>query len=653
MTEANSASRDEPDGPSMFRRRMAAIMAADVAGYSRLLATGEEDALQLFHQCRNVFDAEVARYGGRIFNTAGDSVMSEFASAVEAVRAAIAIQHALEVVNQPWPADRRVRFRIGVTIGDVIERDGDLLGDGVNIAARLESVAQPGGVCVSRSVHDAVAGKVSASFRSIGPQTLKNIPAPVEAFTVAFSAVADAPAKPTETARRVSRSGRGDPERAARRRRRWARIILIVLAFTVVVPTVRHAKRLLETQLGLKLPAPPKEQAEKAPPPQRAASVQPGAGSPDVAAGARELYQKGRALEAGGDVAGARTAYVETARAGAGFIDPLLRLAALARLQDGPAAARRLFADLAAVSPDPAVQMVYAQQLGLTEQATRLRRLLDATPAFAPAWYALALALNDSRAGHETLTRLRTEHAALDQFLTASRTGALTRFFIDSAVLQEWVEQARRRVAEIDAAFGNRETRPVLSYQASPSHWTVNIALPEDAIAVQYRLGDRGGFSRADLRLSGDGKTARAAAFTMPARAGKTKIYVSYVDTAGLTAGPFVYHFDASEISSERQRSILMTTSGSWLTWATDRDEIYFPYLLTYRCAIRSAHVGFDGAAPDIALPLPTEGCADNAPPPPGAQNSLPAPHDARSVSIKLVLQNGETPPPVTISRDP
>ncbi len=653
MTEASDARSEEPDGPSLFRRRMAVIMAADVAGYSRLLATGEEDALKLFHQCRSVFDAEVARYGGRIFNTAGDSVMSEFASAVEAVRAAIAIQHALQAVNQPWPEDRRVRFRIGVTIGDVIERDGDLLGDGVNIAARLESVARPGGVCVSRIVHDAVTGKVSASFRSIGPQTLKNIPAPVEAFTVAFSGEADQRQASTPDARRPGGGKRSDgQDRRARRRRRWLRILLIILAFSVVVPTVRHAKRLLETQLGLKLPAPPPEQTVKTPA-QRAIGALPGSEPPDAPAGARDLYQKGRALEASGDLAGARTAYVEAARAGASFMDPLLRLAALVRLQDGSSVARDLFADLNTVSPDPAIRMVYAQQLGQAEQTTRLRRLLDENPSFAPAWYALAQALGDTRAGRETLTRLRAEHAALDQFLTANKSGALKRFFIDPAALQEWVERARRRVAEIDAAFASRQTRPSLTFQAGSSHWTVNIALPEDATAVQYRLGDRGGFSRAELNLSGDGKTARAATFAIPSRAGKTNIYVSYVDTAGLTAGPFVYRFDSTELNSERQRSILMTTSGSWLTWATDRDEIYFPYLLTYRCAIRSAHVGFDGADPDIALPLSTEGCDDNAPPPPGAQNSLPAPHDARSVSVKLVLQNGETPPPVTISREP
>lgn len=650
MTDAAGDGRDAPDGPSMFRRRMTVIMAADVAGYSRLLATGEEAALKLFHECRGIFDAEVARYGGRIFNTAGDSVMSEFASAVEAVRAAIAIQHALETVNAPWPEDRRVRFRIGVTIGDVIERDGDLLGDGVNIAARLETFAPPGGVCVSRIVHDAVAGKVSATFENLGEQSLKNIPGPVEVFSVALSPAIRPGTSPDMAAARAS-SDRATKRRS--RKRRWVRILLIVLAISIAVPTVQHARRLLETQLGLKLPAKQTEQRTEPSPRQLAASAPASEAPPDQASAARAFNARGRSLEASGNLAGARDAYVDAARVGASFIDPSLRLAALVRLREGSEAARSLFADLAAITPDPSVRMVYAQQLSQGEQEARLKRLLDETPSFVPAWYAYAQAIGDSRGGRATLTRMRNEHAALDHFLSASKRGEAGRFFIDPATLQDWTERAGRRIAEIDTAFSGQQTRPDLSYQASPSHWTVNISLPEEATAVLYRLGDKGGFSRADLSLTAGAKTGRNASFAIPGKAGKTNIYISYTDSGGLRAGPFVYRFDAIELGAERQRNILLATSSSWLTWATDRDELYFPYLLTYRCAIRSASVRFDDAEPGVDLPLPAEGCDDNAPPPPGAQNSVPAPHDARSVSVRLVLKNGETPPPVTIAREP
>lgn len=169
---------------SKITRKIAAIMAADVAFYSRLVADNEEETLRLLSAYREVFDDFVERYGGRVFNTAGDSVMSEFNSAVEAMRAAIDIQEALRTHNLAHPPERWLQFRIGITIADVVERQGELLGDGVNLAARLESLAAPGGICISRSVHEAVANKVSVLFRDIGEQTVKNIPTPIHAFVV-------------------------------------------------------------------------------------------------------------------------------------------------------------------------------------------------------------------------------------------------------------------------------------------------------------------------------------------------------------------------------------------------------------------------------------------------------------------------------------
>lgn len=167
-----------------MKRKIAAILAADVAGYSRLMANDEEDTLRRLSSYREVFDAFVVQYHGRIFNTAGDSVMCEFDSAVEAVRCAIDIQESLRTRDMSTPEDRKFQYRIGITIGDVVERGTDLLGDGVNIAARLESLAEPGGICVSRSVHEAVANKISVPFHDIGLREVKNIPQPVHAFTV-------------------------------------------------------------------------------------------------------------------------------------------------------------------------------------------------------------------------------------------------------------------------------------------------------------------------------------------------------------------------------------------------------------------------------------------------------------------------------------
>ena len=169
-----------------MKRKIAAIFAADIAGYSRLVAEDEEETLRRLASYRAVTDDFIAKAGGRIFNTAGDAVLAEFPSAVEAVRCAIDIQESLRTRNMAYPPSRQMSFRIGITIGDVVERDGDLLGDGVNIAERLEGLAEIGGICISRAVHEQVANKLSVQFSDIGAQEVKNIPTPVHAYMVAM-----------------------------------------------------------------------------------------------------------------------------------------------------------------------------------------------------------------------------------------------------------------------------------------------------------------------------------------------------------------------------------------------------------------------------------------------------------------------------------
>src|ERR1700730_4832160 len=169
-----------------MKRNNAAIVAADIAGYSKLVAEDEEETLRRLASYRSVFDDFISRGSGRIFNTAGDAVLAEFPSAVEAVGCATDVQESRRTRTLAYPPSRQMNFRIGITIGDVVERDGDLLGDGVNIAARLESLAESGGICVSRTVYEQVANKLSVQFADIGEQEVKNIPTPVHAFMVAM-----------------------------------------------------------------------------------------------------------------------------------------------------------------------------------------------------------------------------------------------------------------------------------------------------------------------------------------------------------------------------------------------------------------------------------------------------------------------------------
>lgn len=171
-------------GQVHLKRKIAAIIAADVVGYSTQIARDEEGTLKRLQACRSVFDEFVERYQGRIFNTAGDSILAEFSSAVEAVRCALEIQESLRTKNLALPKADQMQFRIGINLGDVVERQGDLLGDGVNIAARLEALSAPGGICISRSIHEQVQNKISITFADLGPQNVKNLPTPIHAYVV-------------------------------------------------------------------------------------------------------------------------------------------------------------------------------------------------------------------------------------------------------------------------------------------------------------------------------------------------------------------------------------------------------------------------------------------------------------------------------------
>lgn len=167
-----------------MKRKIAAILAADIAGFSKLVAEDEEGALERLGSARDHFVTSIDQYGGRVFNEAGDSILAEFQSAVDALRCAVEVQQHSRTLSRDEPRDRRMLYRIGLTIGDVVERDGNLLGDAVNVAARLESLAKPGGICISRSVHEHVSGKIAVRFLSLGEQKLKNIPARQHAYEV-------------------------------------------------------------------------------------------------------------------------------------------------------------------------------------------------------------------------------------------------------------------------------------------------------------------------------------------------------------------------------------------------------------------------------------------------------------------------------------
>jgi adenylate cyclase len=165
-----------------LERKLVAILAADVEGYSRHMERDEAATLATLSAHRVIVDDLVNSHNGRITGTAGDSVLAEFASVVFAVDCAVKIQDALAAANQALPDEHRLHFRIGINVGDVMLKDGDIFGDGVNIAARLESLAEAGGICISRGVRDHVRKMGRFAFEDLGEQSVKNIDQPIRAF---------------------------------------------------------------------------------------------------------------------------------------------------------------------------------------------------------------------------------------------------------------------------------------------------------------------------------------------------------------------------------------------------------------------------------------------------------------------------------------
>jgi adenylate cyclase len=175
-------------------RRLAAVLAADVAGYSRLMGIDEEGTLARLKAARKaIVDPTIAAHRGRIVKTTGDGMLVEFASAVDAARSAVEVQHGMARQNNGVPREMRIEFRIGIHVGDIIIDDNDIFGDGVNIAARLEGIADPGGICISDDAQRQIRGKVDIAYDDMGPQVLKNIAEPMRAWRLAMAAAPKSP----------------------------------------------------------------------------------------------------------------------------------------------------------------------------------------------------------------------------------------------------------------------------------------------------------------------------------------------------------------------------------------------------------------------------------------------------------------------------
>ncbi len=638
-----------------MKRKIAAILAADVAGYSRLVAEDEEDTLRRLADAREVFDAFVVRSHGRIFNTAGDSVMCEFESAVEAVRCAIDIQESLRTRNLPHPPAKRLLFRIGITIGDVVERGTDLLGDGVNIAARLESLASPGGICISRSVHEAVANKISVPFRDIGQKSVKNIPQPVHAFVVDWSGKGGVPEQTDIRVDAAQQSAAPDgsgsipPEKQGgsaivRPARRMPSLLTISAAAALVV-AIGVGAILFRPMPDAPRVNPPSEAGLPDDPAEAFAQLARQGGIVARPRSAVEFYHNARTLEARGDQAGARRAYQAFADLGVELLDPHLRYAALLRVDEGRAGAREAYARIVETRRTKAAALVHALQFDGVERRARIEAFAAANPDFAPADYLLADEYSAERLGTQTLTDRRLEYEALDRFLEADAQGRLAAFFLDRSVLSGWLDGARRRKDHTEGYFRTAQTRPTASFTRSNQGWIAAIALPEPATALSYRIGEAGQFrstGQAGVQDPRTGKPMPLTTFELPPDLPRTPIYVAYEDAAGRSAGPFPISFDPQAALVAGQKDVLERFPNAWLAFRQDiAGLLYYTHLVSNRCAIAKVEIGLDGGPVDREVALPPCDPRNPYAIPADTRPYLTIPPEVRSVSARITYADG------------
>lgn len=730
-----------------MKRKIAAILAADVAGYSRLVAEDEEDTLARLAAYRDVFSDFVTRSGGRVFNTAGDAILAEFPSAVEATRCAIDIQESLRTRNLGYSAGRQMLFRIGLTIGDVVERDGDLLGDGVNIAARLEAIAPPGGICVSRAVFEQVANKLSVPFRDLGRREVKNIPQPVHAFMIDIrgEGVDNAGGRPSVLYQQ-SHQNRGST----------AALGLLVLAIVLggaggsylvwrqslpvppgpdnpkiatrgkapsaeapkssgeppspkaatgpdlsgppdpeppvgqQPPATQQAESIRQAALPVN-PRPPGDIApakplpgpgpdnsrpggpQSAKPPSRPArpAIPDGATPAEIfallgkaggivqdAGTAPELYHNARTWESRGQSAEARRSYGRLAALGVEAIDPNLRYAAILRAQDGRAGAREVYALLSGKT-GRAAALVHALQFSGAERRKRVAAFAAANPAYAPAHLLVAREYSADRLGSQTLNDKRLQFEALKAFLKAEDEGVLPRYFMDHSVLAAWLDEGRKSHALLERYCKTAVLKPVSTFMRSNQGWMGNVSLPEAATAIAVKLGGAGDFKPTGTYPHIDQRTGRPMAnpsFELPANARAMTLQVRYSDANGVEQGPFDLKFDPRVALLSGQKDILERFSNGWIVFGKEHVQkglLYFTHLVSYRCAITKAVIGFDGEALDRELPIPPCDLANPHAIPRNFMPYLRIPASVRSVRVQLTYADGARSEVKTFSREP
>lgn len=323
-----------------------------------------------------------------------------------------------------------------------------------------------------------------------------------------------------------------------------------------------------------------------------------------------EFYHNARLHELSGDMLNARRSYLAFAGFDVDAIDPYIRFATLLRVQDGKAGAREVFGTLAARNKTLALQLVHALQFEDRQRLDKLNAFIAANPGYAPAYFLLSEEFSEDRLGQQALSDKRGEAEALTKFLAREKDGGLVEYFVDHAVLADWLDRARNRLAAIGDVLDPSRFMPTLSPTRSNSEWMMAVSLPEAATGISWRLGKEGPFTDTGLLATNDQRTGKPMpnpSFMLPADTPAGTIALKYLDLRAREVGPFEIPFNPDTALSDGNKQILDQFWTSWIAFdaSGNRGLVYFTHILSYRCAIKDVRYGLNDGPLDKAIEMP------------------------------------------------
>ena len=360
---------------------------------------------------------------------------------------------------------------------------------------------------------------------------------------------------------------------------------------------------------------------------------------------AAELYHNARLSEAKGDAKKARRAYKDYVKLREDFVDPHLKLMALARRDEGRAGLREFYDELASEEPARVVTLMQALTHEGAERRSRLEALAAKSPEFVPVHYYLAEELSGRGGGTPTLAERQAELAALERIVAAGSDGQLAKYFLDRTTEREWVEKAKVRKVAVEAALTSGATKPSASFARGTDGWKVTLTLPEPATAIAYRVGETGEFQSTGFAGATDPRTGKAEALNvvdLPATQEAATLHVTYKDLRDHEAGPFDIPFDPTGALTEQLAGILEATPDKWVGFVRARPDILtVNHLIANRCAIAKAAVGFDGGPLELTIRLPACDMAKPFEIPLDADTAVVIPKNAKEVAVQLSYADG------------